>query len=45
MWWGIVHVDNVQLAMLAGREVDAVASYEGVLGIVHPLRVAVSGGC
>jgi catechol 2,3-dioxygenase-like lactoylglutathione lyase family enzyme len=45
---GIVGVDHVQLAMPAGRESEAVAFYEGVLGIPHvpkPPHLAVRGGC
>jgi catechol 2,3-dioxygenase-like lactoylglutathione lyase family enzyme len=45
---GIVRLDHVQLAMPAGREADAVAFYEGVLGIPHvrkPDHLAVRGGC
>ena len=32
---GIRRLDHVQLAMPAGREAEAVAFYEGVLGIPH----------
>ena len=45
---GIVRLDHVQLGMPAGREVEAVAFYAGVLGIPHvpkPDRLAVRGGC
>ena len=41
-------IDHVQLAMPAGREADAVAFYEGLLGIPHvakPPHLAVRGGC
>ena len=44
----IVRVDHVQLAMPAGRESDAIAFYEGILGIAHvpkPAHLAVRGGC
>ena len=44
----IVRLDHVQLAMPAGREAEAVAFYEGVLGIPHvpkPDHLAVRGGC
>lgn len=44
----IVRLDHVQLAMPAGCEADAVAFYEGVLGITHvpkPAHLAVRGGC
>jgi catechol 2,3-dioxygenase-like lactoylglutathione lyase family enzyme len=45
---GVVRLDHVQLAMPAGREADAVAFYEGVLGIpqvAKPVALAVRGGC
>jgi len=45
---GIVGIDHVQLAMPAGREADAVAFYEGLLGLTHvakPPHLAVRGGC
>jgi len=45
---GIRRLDHVQLAMPAGREAEAVAFYEGVLGISHvpkPYLLAVRGGC
>jgi catechol 2,3-dioxygenase-like lactoylglutathione lyase family enzyme len=45
---GIRRLDHVQLAMPAGREAEAVAFYEGVLGIPHvqkPGHLAVRGGC
>ena len=44
----IVRVDHVQLAMPAGREDEAVAFYEGVLGIPQvpkPPDLAARGGC
>lgn len=44
----ILRLDHVQLAMPAGREDEAVAFYEGVLGIPHvakPPHLAVRGGC
>lgn len=45
---GIVRLDHVQLAMPAGLESEAVAFYEGVLGIPQvpkPDHLAVRGGC
>ncbi len=45
---GVVRLDHVQLAMPAGRESEAVAFYEGVLGIPQvpkPDHLAVRGGC
>ena len=45
---GIVRLDHVQLAMPAGREAEAIAFYEGVLGIRHvpkPNHLARRGGC
>ena len=45
---GVVRLDHVQLAMPAGLESDAVAFYEGVLGIPlvpKPDHLAVRGGC
>ena len=45
---GIVRLEHVQLAMPAGREVDAVAFYDGLLGIPHvpkPPHLAARGGC
>jgi catechol 2,3-dioxygenase-like lactoylglutathione lyase family enzyme len=45
---GIVRLDHVQLAMPAGLEAEAVAFYEGVLGIPHvpkPDHLALRGGC
>lgn len=44
----VVRLDHVQLAMPPGREVDAVAFYEGMLGIPQvpkPPHLAVRGGC
>ena len=44
----VLGIDHVQLAMPPGREVDAVAFYEGLLGLVHvakPPALAVRGGC
>ena len=44
----IVRLDHVQLAMPAGREAEAVAFYEGLLGIPHvpkPPHLAARGGC
>ena len=44
----VLRLDHVQLAMPAGGEADAVAFYEGVLGIPHvpkPDHLAVRGGC
>ena len=44
----VVAIDHVQLAMPAGRECEAVAFYEGLLGIPHvpkPPHLAVRGGC
>jgi catechol 2,3-dioxygenase-like lactoylglutathione lyase family enzyme len=45
---GVLRIDHVQLAMPTGREADAIAFYEGVLGIPHvakPDHLAVRGGC
>ncbi len=45
---GIVRLDHVQLAMPAGLESEAIAFYEGVLGIPHvpkPDHLAARGGC
>ena len=42
------HLDHVQLAMPAGREDEAVAFYEGLLGIPRrpkPPHLAARGGC
>ena len=44
----IVRVDHVQLAMPSGREADAAAFYEGLLGIPQvpkPPHLAARGGC
>jgi len=44
----IVGLDHVQLAMPAGREAEARAFYEGVLGIPEvpkPANLAARGGC
>ena len=44
----IRRIDHVQLAMPAGREDEAVAFYEGLLGIEQvpkPPHLAVRGGC
>ena len=44
----LVRLDHVQLAMPAGREAEAVAFYEGVLGIAQvpkPEHLARRGGC
>ena len=44
----VVASDHVQLAMPAGGEDDAIAFYEGILGIPHvpkPPHLAVRGGC
>lgn len=41
-------IDHVQLAMPAGREADAVAFYQGLLGIPEapkPAHLAARGGC
>ncbi len=41
-------LDHVQLAMPAGQEDEAIAFYEGLLGIIHvvkPPHLAVRGGC
>jgi catechol 2,3-dioxygenase-like lactoylglutathione lyase family enzyme len=45
---GILRLDHVQLAMPAGREDEAVAFYDGILGIPHvpkPPHLSVRGGC
>jgi catechol 2,3-dioxygenase-like lactoylglutathione lyase family enzyme len=42
------HLDHVQLAMPAGREDDARAFYQGVLGIpekAKPAHLSARGGC
>jgi catechol 2,3-dioxygenase-like lactoylglutathione lyase family enzyme len=44
----VIRLEHVQLAMPAGRETEAVAFYEGLLGIPHiakPPHLAVRGGC
>ncbi len=44
----VVGIDHVQLAMPGGREAEAVAFYEGLLGIPHrpkPEPLASRGGC
>jgi catechol 2,3-dioxygenase-like lactoylglutathione lyase family enzyme len=44
----VTAIDHVQLAMPPGREAEAVAFYEGVLGLAHvpkPANLAVRGGC
>jgi catechol 2,3-dioxygenase-like lactoylglutathione lyase family enzyme len=44
----VIRLEHVQLAMPAGREAEAVAFYEGLLGIPHiakPPHLAVRGGC
>ena len=45
---GIRRLDHVQLAMPAGRQAEAVAFHEGLLGIPHvpkPDHLAARGGC
>ncbi len=45
---GIFRLDHVQLAMPADREDEAIAFYEGVLGLAHvpkPPHLAARGGC
>jgi catechol 2,3-dioxygenase-like lactoylglutathione lyase family enzyme len=45
---GIVAIDHIQLAMPAGREADARAFYEGLLGlreVPKPPNLAARGGC
>lgn len=45
---GIVRLEHVQLAMPRGREGEAVAFFEGLLGIPEvpkPLHLAARGGC
>jgi catechol 2,3-dioxygenase-like lactoylglutathione lyase family enzyme len=45
---GLVAIDHVQLAMPAGREDEAAAFYDGVLGLPQqqkPPHLAVRGGC
>jgi catechol 2,3-dioxygenase-like lactoylglutathione lyase family enzyme len=44
----VVRLDHVQLAMPVGREAEAVAFYEGILGIAQvpkPAHLATRGGC
>ena len=44
----VQRIDHVQLAMPAGREPEAIAFYEGILGIPNvakPPHLAVRGGC
>jgi catechol 2,3-dioxygenase-like lactoylglutathione lyase family enzyme len=44
----LIAIDHVQLAMPAGQEPDAVAFYEGLLGLPQqqkPPHLAVRGGC
>lgn len=44
----VIRLDHVQLAMPAGREAEAVAFYEGILGIAQvpkPNHLATRGGC
>ena len=44
----LLRLDHVQLAMPAGREDEATAFYEGLLGIPRvpkPAHLAVRGGC
>lgn len=44
----IQRLDHVQLAMPQGQEADAVAFYEGLLGVPHvekPPHLAARGGC
>jgi catechol 2,3-dioxygenase-like lactoylglutathione lyase family enzyme len=44
----LIAIDHVQLAMPAGREDDAAAFYEGLLGLPQqqkPPHLAVRGGC
>ena len=44
----VVRLDHVQLAMPAGSEAEAVAFYEGILGIAQvpkPDHLATRGGC
>ncbi len=44
----MLRLDHVQLAMPAGREADAIAFYEGLLGIPQvpkPAHLAARGGC
>ena len=44
----VIRLDHVQLAMPAGRELEAIAFYRDVLGIPHvpkPAHLAARGGC
>ena len=44
----VIRLDHVQLAMPAGREEEAIAFYDGVLGIPQvpkPVHLAARGGC
>jgi len=44
----VVRLEHVQLAMPAGREPEAIAFYDDLLGIPHvpkPPHLAVRGGC
>ena len=48
MTTGVIRLEHVQLAMPAGREAEAIAFYEGLLGVTHvpkPPNLAVRGGC
>ena len=45
---GVERIEHVQLAMPAGEEAEAIAFYEGLLGIPHvpkPPHLATRGGC
>ena len=45
---GVIGIDHVQLAMPPGREAEAVAFYDGLLGLTNvakPPHLAVRGGC
>ena len=44
----MLRIDHIQLAMPSGRETEAAAFYEGILGIPQvpkPAHLAVRGGC
>ncbi|NCY17322.1 MAG: glyoxalase, partial [Actinobacteria bacterium] len=44
----IYGIEHVQLAMPKGREAEAIAFYEGVLGLTNlpkPEHLAIRGGC
>lgn len=44
----VVRLDHIQLAMPVGREAEAIAFYEGILGIARvpkPEHLAQRGGC